>query len=170
MCQISSETRPEQISIEVRARGFCLASAEAPFKSLFRVCCVVHKFVSAACFLLLLSAVCFQGAESFLEEPDGYLLTGLWDGRIVRLISEHVYQHVASTGKSCLSSVHVYILGHMQLSKQVADRVFLPLPLSLRAPLWSLVQPGTAEASIYSLLSSPWPAVCITPEQRRQKP
>ncbi|KAL8273502.1 hypothetical protein Esti_002568 [Eimeria stiedai] len=39
------------------------------------------------------------GAESFLEEPDGSLLTGLWDGRIVRLLSDKTFQHVATTGR-----------------------------------------------------------------------
>ncbi|KAL8429814.1 hypothetical protein ACSSS7_006312 [Eimeria intestinalis] len=39
------------------------------------------------------------GAESFLEEPDGCVLTGLWDGRIVRLLSDKEFQHVATTGR-----------------------------------------------------------------------
>ena len=55
------------------------------------------SFFATACMLYHTCAV-LQGAESFLQEPDGSLLTGLWDGRIVRLLTERRLQHVASTG------------------------------------------------------------------------
>ncbi|KAL8451322.1 hypothetical protein Emed_002050 [Eimeria media] len=56
------------------------------------------------------------GAESFLEEPDGCLLTGLWDGRIVRLLSDKTFQHVATTG--LLSSPR-----HIMFAEEAEERV-----------------------------------------------
>lgn len=59
--------------------------------------------------------MCMQGAESFLEEPEGYVLTGLWDGRIVRLISDSLLQTVASTGLCYVPVVFVWL--HHRISQ-----------------------------------------------------
>lgn len=40
-----------------------------------------------------------QGPDSLLVEPEGTILTGLWDGRIVRLLDEDHFQHVATPGE-----------------------------------------------------------------------
>lgn len=38
------------------------------------------------------------GPETLLPEPEGTILTGLWDGRIVRLLDELHVQHLATSG------------------------------------------------------------------------
>lgn len=63
------------------------------------------------------------GAESFLEEPEGYVLTGLWDGRIVRLLSEWRFQHVASTG------MHHGTACSLEKQKEESTRCARPLGL-----------------------------------------
>ncbi|KAL8451073.1 hypothetical protein Emag_002946 [Eimeria magna] len=63
------------------------------------------------------------GAESFLEEPDGCLLTGLWDGRIVRLLNDKTFQHVATTGRHHGSSCS------LKKQKEEATRCSRPLGL-----------------------------------------
>ncbi|OEH78040.1 strictosidine synthase domain-containing protein [Cyclospora cayetanensis] len=63
------------------------------------------------------------GAESFLEEPEGFLLTSLWDGRIVRLLTDRKMQHVASTGS------HHGVSCSRDRQKRVETRCSRPLGL-----------------------------------------
>lgn len=57
--------------------------------------------------LLFLLALALQGPESLLPEPEGSILTGLWDGRVVRLLDETRMQHVATPGNATPVRLHI---------------------------------------------------------------
>ncbi|CDJ43179.1 strictosidine synthase domain-containing protein, putative [Eimeria tenella] len=91
------------------------------------------------------------GAESFLEEPEGSLLTGLWDGRIVRLLNERQLQHVASTG------VHYGTACSLERQKRESTRCSRPLGLQFASP------PTKGEKTINLVVCDGWRGLLEVP-------
>lgn len=107
---------------------------------------------SSLCYVCVIGAA-VQGAESFLEEPEGYVLTGLWDGRIVRLLSERRLQHVASTGAFAPLCLHLFIVALN--GKRRRGRIFASLVARRRSRMFSLLGCSLYSVFLLSPLCAP---------------
>ncbi|KAL8426851.1 hypothetical protein Efla_002459 [Eimeria flavescens] len=97
------------------------------------------------------------GAESFLEEPDGCLLTGLWDGRIVRLLSDQRFQHVATTGR------HHGAACSLEKQKDESTRCSRVLGLQFASP------PRKGDATSRLVVCDAWRGLLQVPVPSRQQ-